>query len=112
MGWSDATVAAKLQVSRNSVAKYRVEGSPLIVDYACEAIERRHHLEQFQDSWMSFNATYAGETLNSMVTKVRSHHELKEEFESYIGMLRLNHKDVDLTKCVITLSPTDNPDDL
>ena len=59
---------------------------------------------------MSFQATYAGDTLNGMVTKVRSHNELKEEFEDYVGMLRLNHKDVDLSKCVFTLSPTDNPD--
>ena len=38
MGWSEREAARQLQLSRNSVAKYKREGAKPDIDYACAAI--------------------------------------------------------------------------
>lgn len=38
MGWSDSEVARQLDLSRNSVAKYRKEGAPANIALACAAL--------------------------------------------------------------------------
>lgn len=38
VGLNKAQVAARLGLSRNSVAKYEVEGAPVSIAYACAAV--------------------------------------------------------------------------
>lgn len=38
MGFNDSEVARRLDISRNSVAKYKAEGAPDYIGYACSAI--------------------------------------------------------------------------
>ena len=39
MGWTDLEAADKLEIGRDTVARYRKAGAPRTVDYACAAIE-------------------------------------------------------------------------
>jgi len=38
MGWNDSKVAAMLNLSRNTVVKYKAEGAPGYIGYACAAL--------------------------------------------------------------------------
>ncbi|MBL4719042.1 MAG: hypothetical protein OSA41_00740 [Erythrobacter sp.] len=38
MGWSEREVARVMQLSRNSVAKYKREGAKADIDFACAAL--------------------------------------------------------------------------
>tara|TARA_B100000678_G_scaffold289085_1_gene298881 strand:+ start:168 stop:356 length:189 start_codon:yes stop_codon:yes gene_type:complete len=38
MGWSEREAARQLQLSRNSVAKYRTKGTKADIDFACAAL--------------------------------------------------------------------------
>lgn len=38
MGWNDSEVARNLELSRNTVAKYKTEGAPASIGYACAAL--------------------------------------------------------------------------
>ena len=38
MGWSDSKVARELDLSRNTVIKYKQQGAPASIGYACAAI--------------------------------------------------------------------------
>lgn len=40
MGWSQREVARRLDLSRNTVAKYLEEGAPVAIGYACAALAR------------------------------------------------------------------------
>ncbi|WP_432284137.1 hypothetical protein SLT36_20315 [Aminobacter sp. BA135] len=38
MGWSDSEVARRLNLARNTVAKYKSEGAPSSIGLACAAL--------------------------------------------------------------------------
>ena len=38
MGWSERETATRLELSRNSVAKYKREGAKIDIDLACAAL--------------------------------------------------------------------------
>lgn len=38
MKWNDSKVARELQLARNTVAKYKRDGAPAFIGYACAAI--------------------------------------------------------------------------
>ncbi|TPM25698.1 hypothetical protein [Mesorhizobium sp. B2-3-4] len=38
MGWNDSEVARQLDISRNTVATYKVKGAPVSIGYACASL--------------------------------------------------------------------------
>lgn len=109
MGWPDSKLASMLEISRNSVAKYKADGSPVAIDYACEALERRQQMKTREGAWMQIKAIVNDAMVIDRKTKVASFDDLADSFSGLLASLQERSPNAAVGDCQFLIQATDDP---